>query len=503
MKIILVAINAKYIHSSLAVHSVAAYLTSIGKNVHIQEFTANHKVDLIVSELHEQNPDILAFSCYVWNIDMVLEIADTFKKIRPDIKIIAGGPEVTAADAAAGDLPGIDAVLIGEGVPLVDIPFPYQSGFEEFKNRIIYYESSRGCVNNCGYCLSSTTTGVQFLPLERIKKELDIFLSAKVPQVKFVDCTFNCDKRHSVAIWEYLIKNDNNITNFHFEIAADLLDDEMITLIEKARQGLFQFEIGVQSTNPATLSAIRRTTDTSKLLKNVTKLKTLGNVHLHLDLIVGLPHENHDTFIKSFNDVMAVRPDKLQVGFLKLLKGTDLRKNASKYGIKYTKSAPYEILSNDFLDYETINKLKKVENMVDIFYNSGNFASYIKFMMNSFLDPYSLFEALAAHWYKNGYHLLSHKKTALYTILYEFGIKTESDKVICELLKYDMLTKENIRTFPDWIAKYYSYDHKKITRTTATHTFSYDIRAWLDGHKKNLVEFENSVLFEYNTGVLT
>ena len=532
MNIILVAINAKFIHSSLAVHSLYSYLSEEKEHVLIKEFTVNHPEDLIISELFKLKPDVLAFSCYIWNIMMVLSIAQTFKKILPETKIVVGGPEVSYEydDLFAY---GVDIVVPGEGerafkalvqqflyqmpiheipvfkdIPLEDIPFPYNgdhNGLENFKNRIIYYETSRGCPNHCGYCLSSVTQGVRFLPIDRIKSDLSAFLSAKVHQVKFVDRTFNCDKKHAINIWSYLIQNDNGTTNFHFEIGGGLLDDEMVSLIGQARKGLFQFEIGVQSTNPDTLAAINRSVDNQKLFENIRMLKALGNVHLHLDLIVGLPYEGYSSFIKSFNNVMACFPPKLQVGFLKLLKGSSLRKNAVKYGIKFKESPPYEILSNNFMKFEEVNKLKKIEHMVDMFYNSGGYQCFIRFMFQKFNSPFDFFDALSIYWEQNDYHLVSHKKVALYTILYEFGKKTLPEGVdaaaISELLKFDMLLKENIRTFPNWIDDYYSYDHKQITRTTGVHSFKYDICTWLKQTDEiffdPLQNVEIKVLFDY------
>jgi len=578
MKIILAAINAKYIHSSLAVYSLRAYLgEEEQKHVLIKEFTVNQAEDFIISELFSLKPDVLAFSCYIWNIEMVLSLAQTFKKILPDTKIIVGGPEVSykSDDLCLFDY-GIDIVVVGEGeyafkvlvqdflnkAPLVcannaieddayenvlvenafcksishseiqlkDIPFPYNSRFENFKNRIIYYESSRGCPFSCGFCLSSASQGVRFLPVDRVKEDLSKFLHAdivsidnvnsaintKIHQIKFVDRTFNCNKQHAMDIWSFLIQNDNGITNFHFEISGGLLDDEMINLIRQARKGLFQFEIGVQSTNPATLEAINRNMNNSKepnlqdlslqrLFVNIQKLKSLGNVHLHLDLIVGLPYEDYDSFIKSFNDVMSCYPHQLQVGFLKLLKGSHLRKPKvlEAYGIAYKTHAPYEILSNHFIDFEAINKLKKIEHMVELFYNSGGYQCFIRFMLLKFNTPFDFFDALSIHWEENAYHLSAHKKGALYTILYEFSKKTLPSDIaaICELLKFDMLKKENLRTFPNWITEYYHYDVKQITKTTGTHTFKYDICTWLDGLEmtplQSLKKREIGVMFDY------
>jgi len=562
MNIILVAINAKYIHSSLAAYSLYAYLSEEEKkHVQIQEFTVNQSEELIFSEILRQKPDALAFSCYIWNIDMVMSLIESFKKILPDMPIIVGGPEASYEYEGLLSI-GADVVVQGEGeepfrelvrelmgvrpsrpqfchsgldpesscsglltrsttvntnetcpmgfnlkiadqvrndkpqnklhdkpqnklhnivktppsppAPLANIPFPYPpEKFPTLANRIIYYETSRGCVNRCGYCLSSATEGVRFLTTERVQSDLNKFLQARVKQVKFVDRTFNCNKAHAIAIWSHLIQNDNGITNFHFEIAGELLDDETLHLLGKARKGLFQFEIGVQSTNPKTHEAIRRTTDTAKLFENVRKLKEIDNIHLHLDLIVGLPHEDYASFKQSFNDVFACYPHKLQVGFLKLLKGSQLRKDAAKYGIIYKKNAPYGVLQTNDITFEQVNHLKKIEHMVDTFYGATSFDSAVFFMIQNFASPFDFFDALAAFWEENDYHLVSHKKIAMYSILHKFALKFLPEKIrtICEKLKFDMLLQENIRTFPDWINEYYQCDNKLITRNSAVHTF--------------------------------
>ena len=519
MNIVLVAINAKYIHSSTAAYSLYAYLSDEEKqHVQIKEFTVNQSEDLIVSEIFRAKPDVLAFSCYIWNIDLVMSLVETFKKIMPQVPIVVGGPE--ASYEYEGLLAeGVDIVVRGEGeapfkalvqsfvqefswralcvagntpsvypyeesldvLPLEDIPFLYEDGFDALQNRIIYYETSRGCVNRCGYCLSSATEGVRFLPWERIQSDLDKFLSAKLKQVKFVDRTFNCLKHHAMAIWEYLITNDNGVTNFHFEIAGELLDEEMLLLLATARKGLFQFEIGVQSTNPRTLAAIRRTTDTAQLFENVRRLKIPDNIHLHLDLIVGLPYEDYASFQQSFNDVFSCFPHKLQIGFLKLLKGSTLRQDASKYGIVYKNAAPYSVLQTDFISFTEINQIHKIEHMVETFYGAAGFYGAVRFMLANFATPFDFFDALATYWEDEGCHLVSHKKMAMYSFLYKYGEKFLPDKLhtICELLKFDMLLQENVRTFPSWITAYYTSDNMKITRTTGVHTFDYNIFEWL------------------------
>ena len=525
MNILLIAINAKYIHSSLAAYSLYAYLgEDEKKHVQINEFTVNQSEELITSEIFRAKPDVLAFSCYIWNIDLVLSLAETFKKIMPHVPIIVGGPEVSYEFSS--EL--VDVVVSGEGEtqfrqlvrgyialgdktselcntelapPLDQIPFPYENRFSSLANRIIYYETSRGCVNSCGFCLSSATKGVRFLSLPRVYSDLDKFLTAKVKQVKFVDRTFNASKHHATAIWEYLINNDNGITNFHFEIAGERLDSQILNLLKKARKGLFQFEIGVQSTNPQTLETIHRTTDTEKLFENVRSIMEFGNIHLHLDLIVGLPHENYESFKRSFNDVFALRPHKLQVGFLKLLKGSKLREDAHKYGIEYKKNAPYSILKNDFIDFGQINHIKKIEHMVETFYTAA-FRSTVKFMLLRFPSPFDFFDKLAMFWEENELHMVSHKKAAMYLHLYEFSKSylKEELHIICELLKFDMLLQENVRTFPSFIAAYYQPDNRQITRTTGVHVFNYNIYEWLENDVP-LIQKQTKVEFDYSRAI--
>ena len=514
MNIALIAINAKYIHSSTAAYSLYAYLSPEEKrHVRIMEFTVNQPQDFIVSEIYGAKPNVLAFSCYIWNIGMVMSLVEIFKKIMPQVPIIVGGPEASYEyEGLQGE--GADIVVRGEGEapfkrlvgqfisgrypapqviqpldppPLADIPFLYKDGFDGLQNRIVYYETSRGCVNRCGYCLSSTTEGVRFLPWGRVKTDLDKFLAAGIKQVKFVDRTFNCMKPHAMAIWAYLIENDNGVTNFHFEIAGEMLDEAMLALLATARKGLFQFEIGVQSTNPKTLAAIGRVTDTPALFENVRRLQIPGNIHLHLDLIVGLPYEDYASFKRSFNHVFACYPHKLQVGFLKLLKGSSLRQQAAQYGIKYKQDAPYSVLETDFISFGEVNHIHKIEHMVETFYGGVGFYATVRFMLESFDTPFGFFDTLATYWEGEGYHLVSHKKMALYSFLHKFGERhlPQKHRVICELLKYDMLLQENVRTFPNWITSYYVPDNMKITRTAGTHAFDYNICRWLHDIKQN------------------
>ncbi len=492
MKTLLVAINSKYIHSNLANLYIKKYADKYyGYDFCTLDFTINQYESDILAQIYKQKAQIVAFSCYIWNIEMVKNIATSLKKVDHKVKIVFGGPEVSynygdiikeniadyivvgegektfcelvksLENGEGGDVDGVCRLVDGdveytpntELLSLDDIPFVY-SDLSEFENRIIYYESSRGCPFGCSYCMSSVTKKVRFLSLDRTFSDLDFFLKNKVKQVKFVDRTFNCDKKRTYDIIEYLIKNDNKITNFHFEISADLIEDKLIDLIKTARAGLFQFEIGVQSTNLQTLKAINRSADTQKIFSNVKKLKNLGNVHLHLDLIAGLPHEDYDSFKNSFNEVIANVPDQLQLGFLKVLYGAPMHSQAKEHQIEYTHTPPYEVLSTHKLTFDDVLRLKTVEQMVEIYYNTHRFDSEIAYLRGFFKTPFDMFEGLADFYEKGEYYLAPHSKLAYYDILYKFAVqKVQGIDLECfkELAKYDICTHEKYRKLPEWV----------------------------------------------------
>ncbi len=406
-----------------------------------------------------------------------------------------------------------------------DLPYVYEDGFEGFDHRIIYYESSRGCPFNCQYCLSSIEKGVRIKSLPIVLKELQQFLDARVMQVKFVDRTFNCHKKHALGIWQYLHEHDNGYTNFHFEISADLLDEETIQFLKVVRPGLFQLEIGVQSTNESTIHHIKRKTNFLKLADVVKSINEGHNIHQHLDLIAGLPEEGYASFGHSFNDVYALEPHQLQLGFLKILNGSGLKKDAKKFGIIYKEKAPYEVLGTTALSYDEIIRLKMIEEMVEIYYNSGNFYFTIKYMEKYFKTPFELYEALGDYWLENNLHLLNHNKVKLYTILLEFfrEILSVDEKVLMELLKFDMYLQEKVKKFPYWlerqeqykgvtinfykdeenIKKYLpnfgQYTSKQISRMTHLEIFPLDIIKWSKDFTKPLEWRKNAVLFDYHT----
>lgn len=494
MKTVLVAINAKYIHSNLAVYSLRSYARTFGYEPELLEFTINQQKDQILKGIYEAKPDLLCFSCYIWNLSYVEEILEDIKKILPKVIIWAGGPEVSYdAPRFLKKHPEVDGIMCAEGektlteliayyekekaqgkllkeidgivyqengemvqTPLREIMnmdelvFPYED-LKDFEHKIIYYESSRGCPFSCSYCLSSIDKKLRFRSFSLVEKELEFFLSHKVPQVKFVDRTFNCKKSHAMAIWNYIKEHDNGITNFHFEVAADLLTEEEIALIQTMRPGLIQLEIGVQSTNEKTLAEIHRKTDFEEITKKVKAVQSGKNVHQHLDLIAGLPYENYESFGLSFNDVYALKPEQLQLGFLKVLKGSYMAEAAEGYGCVHKAKPPYEVLGTRWLSYEEILKLKGVEEMVEVYYNSGQFQKTIRAMEELFEDAFSMYEELAEFYERNGYSEISHIRIRRYEILQEFldekGANLEYFK---QLMIFDLYARENMKTRPQW-----------------------------------------------------
>lgn len=497
MKLMLVAINAKYIHSNLAVRYLGKTVDKLVDKLIVAEFTINNSSDYILSEVYKLQPDAVGFSCYIWNIELIHYLTRTLKKVMPELTIILGGPEASYETKAL--LEGNDAVdiaVIGEGEatfsslikylsknddysglkgiayrgrgavfvnPPADaltdmnvIPFPYDEDIISDSEKIIYYESSRGCPFNCQYCISSAEQGVRFLPVERVKRELRFFIDKEVRQVKFVDRTFNANKKAAMEIMSFLILNNTGKTNFHFEVAADLFDDELLEILKQAPVGLFQFEIGVQSTNQETLRAIDRRMDFLKLQEAVKRISSYRNIHQHLDLIVGLPYEDYFSFRRSFNDVFGLRPEKLQVGFLKLLKGSGLRAVGEKFGYVYSEFPPYDILENDSLSYGELLKLKGIEQMVEVYWNSRTFRTSLEIFLSSFYsNPFTFFEELWRFWETNGYQHVAHNKNKLYEILFEFyeykGFVNSN--VFKELLKFDYLKTTKTSSLPSFFSK--------------------------------------------------
>ncbi len=504
LKILLAACNAKYIHSNLAVYNLKSCSGEYSPNVVIKEYTINQIQDDILKDIYLEQPDVICFSCYIWNISFVKELVPDLKKILPHVDFWAGGPEVSYdAVEFLKKNPAFFGVMVGEGeetfhelagyyierkpenlkeirgvafhdetkVPdivhtgwrelmdLSKVPFAY-SNLTEFKNRIIYYESSRGCPFSCSYCLSSIDKKLRFRDIELVKKELQFFIDNKVPQVKFVDRTFNCKHDHAMAIWRYITEHDNGITNFHFEISADLLREEELALMKTMRPGLIQLEIGVQSTNPQTIKAIRRTMDFEKLKGIVEQIHGFGNIHQHLDLIAGLPYEGYDSFHKSFCDVYALRPEQFQLGFLKVLKGSHMMEMTGEYQILYKDREPYEVLSTAWLTYGEILGLKMVESMVEVYYNSGQFKHTLVFLEQYFEDPFRMYEALGRFYEKKGYSEISHSRMRRYEILMEFaGEQKEIPlEVLSDVMLLDLYLRENLKSRPSFASDQKPYE---------------------------------------------
>ena len=527
MKTVLAAINAKYMHSCLALYSLRAFCTEYRDGITIREFTVNQERGFILRELYACRPDIIGFSCYIWNIGMVTSLVNDLKKLTPNLVVILGGPEVSfdpvncPADfivkgegeqafselmayyhGKRGDL----AQITGGAVDINLLRFPYSDGVSDFADRIIYYESSRGCPFQCQYCLSGGIGSVRALPLERVYDELQFFLDARVMQVKFVDRTFNCNNERAIRIWRFLKDHDNGITNFHFEICADLLNNEALRLLKNMRKGMFQFEIGVQSTNGAVLRRICRNTDLPKLTKNVTVLRESGNIRLHLDLIAGLPGEDYLSFGRSFNEVYAMKPDILQLGFLKALKGTALRDNAKRHGLVYGDSPPYEVLRTGVLSFDEICGLKDIESVLERFYNTGLAPMTLRYLTES--DAFQFYERLARFWRRNGYYSAPPGKVGMYAALYEYSVQTAGVEagIVLELLRFDMLSRENEKSPPEWLvlkpspemrALYKVYKGSMGADAFTIQTFEYDIAGWLGG---TLQKRRNTILFRYKDG---
>ena len=494
MKVLLTAVNAKYIHSNPAVYSlqkfVTAYAPEYGRNVELAEFTINHYADDILQEIYRRRPDVVAFSCYIWNLQMIERVLEDLPKVLPEVQIWAGGPEVSydapdflkKHDCMTGvmmgegeetflelmeywhgkkklnEIPGITwrdgegEIKVQPGRPLLDmnrLPFLYDE-LDDFEHRIIYYESSRGCPFSCSYCLSSIDKSVRFRDAQTVVKELQFFLDRKVPQVKFVDRTFNCRHSHALTIWNYIREHDNGITNFHFEIAADLLNEEELALLNTMRPGLVQLEIGVQSTNQKTIEAIDRVMDFSHLCSVVKRVQSGHNIHQHLDLIAGLPWENFDSFRQSFNDVYHLYPDQLQLGFLKVLKGSKMQEKAEEYGIVYHSDPVYEVFYTNWISYQEILELKQIEDMVEVYYNSGQFPNTIRHLEKEFCDPFTMYQQLAAFYGQQGWWGQSHSRMQRFEMLREFIHSVSENRIYDELLLLDLYLRENSKSRPKW-----------------------------------------------------
>lgn len=556
MKFLLAALNAKYIHSNPAIYSLKAYAETHGKEPELEdgrfqietmEYTINNQPDEILKDIYSRKPDAVGFSCYIWNIAYVLELVRDLPKVLPHAEIWLGGPEVSydAAEILCRE-PEVYGIMMGEGeetflkvvrcylernrpsfdridgvavrnkegavisnplktvVDMSSIPFLYKelSGFE---NRIVYYESSRGCPFSCSYCLSSLDKSVRFRDTELVLKELDFFLDNRVPQVKFVDRTFNCSRKHTMDIWRHIMEHDNGVTNFHFEISADLLKEEELELMSRMRPGLIQLEIGVQSTNPETIKEIRRTMDLELLKKTVARINRFGNIHQHLDLIAGLPYENYESFRNSFNEVYEMKPEQLQLGFLKVLKGSLMAEKAEEYGVKFKQKPPYEVLSTRWLSYGEILKLKVLEEMLEVYGNSGQFRMTMNELCKEFETPFDMFEALAEYYDKQGLIGISHSRMARYEILEQFIrlLVPEKLPLFRDLLVYDLYLRENLKSRPPFAADQEPFkDQVRAFFASEAASFRY-LKEGYDGYEaRQLIKMAHIEVFRDGRAVL-
>lgn len=605
VKFLLAAINSKYIHMNPAVYSLRTYALGSGAlntenaEIAIAEYTINQSMDEILGDLYERKPDVIGFSCYIWNWLMTKELMVEVKKLLPQTDIFLGGPEVSyeaekimeqygRANEETGNGPVIRGIILGEGektfcelaeyyaqrenmrknqnaeqnhvikahesktdahnslqdikgllldtgytgmrepLSFSEIPFLYEEqrlsgkGLQDFQNKIIYYESSRGCPFRCSYCLSSIDKTLRLRDLDRVLPELQFFLDCKVPQVKFIDRTFNCNRAHAMAIWQYLTEHDNGVTNFHFEIAAELITEEELELFQKMRPGLIQLEIGVQTTNPRTLQAIHRSADMVHLSQIVERIRAGHNIHVHLDLIAGLPEEDYESFVHSFNEVYAMKPEQLQLGFLKVLKGTEISLRKEEYGLVHQSIPPYEVLYTKWISYEEIRKLKRVEEMVELYYNSNQFIHTLVALVTQVQTPFDLYEKLAEHYETHGYFINTPARVKRYDVLFEFacGLVPEQKELFRELLTFDFYLRENaksrpafcrdltgdyevIRQFyeqeeaaPHYLKEYAQYHARQVMKMTHMEMFHYPV--WQqDADEWKPLEHPVMVLYDY------
>lgn len=520
MKFLLTAVNAKFIHTNPALYSLQAYASKYGNNlgehISLAEYTINNRLDEILSGIYKQLPDVIAFSCYIWNITEILSVVRELHKVMPRVPIWLGGPEVSyRAEEVLKSYPELTGIMVGEGeetflellqyyvqsheksendkrekagisksmkdirgivyreeeriistkprelTDLSKIPFLYDD-LSRFEHKIIYYESSRGCPFRCSYCLSSIDKKVRLRNMDVVKKELQFFLDHNVPQVKFLDRTFNCNHDHAMEIWRFIKEHDNGITNFHFEIAADLLNEEELSLLNSLRPGAVQMEIGVQTTNPDTIQEIRRMMDVDKLAAIVKRLHQGKNIHIHLDLIAGLPYEDYESFGKSFNDVYAMKPEQLQLGFLKVLSGSYIAEKYRDYGIMFTENPPYEVLKTNWLSFEDVCRLKQVEEMVELYYNSNQFTHILPYLERSFKSPFAMFESLGAFYERKGYFISTPSRIYRYQVLLEFAKEelNENEELVSELLTMDVYLRENAKSRPEFSKDLTAYKEK-------------------------------------------
>ncbi|CEO14117.1 B12-binding domain-containing radical SAM protein [Paraclostridium sordellii] len=571
MKILLTTLNSKFIHTNLAIR----YLNQMVKDIEdievdIREYTINNELDFILKDIYKNDYDVILFSTYIWNVNDIVKLCDNIKKVKPNMKIALGGPEVSYdSEDSMKKYDFVDYILYGEGelvfrdfvkylkgdikIEDVDgivyrnnkdiiknkpmkllenldlIPSPYEKlNKEEYENRIVYYETSRGCPFNCQYCLSSTLQGLRYFSIDRVKKDLKALIDARVSQIKFIDRTFNANKKFAMEIMKFLMENDNDYTTYHFEVTAHLLSDDMLEFLKDCKEGLFQFEIGVQTTNEKVLDAVGRRDDFGKLSYVVKKIASYRNIHQHLDLIAGLPYEDYKSFENSFNDVFNLGIEHLQLGFLKMIKGTGIRNRADEHEFRYKDYPPYEVLYNKYISYDQILKLKDIEEILERYFNSKNFVLSMRYIIHNFYkqSPFKFFEDFATYFNDNGYFNMSQGKNQLYKILLDFyleKININSD-LFKEIIKYDyislgktsnvpaFLEKVDIEDFKNrchlflqneenilkYIPRFENTPAKQIIKYVHFEVFKYHILKLKEDIKAKLEPKENIVLFVYD-----
>ena len=527
MRILLTAINSKFIHSNLAVRYLRNFTKDMDCESIIREFSINDREEKILEEIINEKPDVVAFSVYIWNVEMVTRLSNLIKNVDENIEILYGGPEVSFDShkflennigeyviEGEGEKTYRDFILYKLGLknvneikglhykkdgnvysnekrPLMsmdDLVFPYED-YENLDNKIVYYEASRGCPFNCKYCLSSTSHGVRFLNIERVLKELQYFIDKRVRLVKFVDRTFNCNYKFSMAIWKFLIETDTE-TKFHFEISADILKEEEIKLLSKAPKGRFQFEVGVQTTNDKVLNNINRFVNFEDIKEKVDELMAIKNINQHLDLIAGLPGEDYDSFVNSFNDVYKIRPEEIQLGFLKLLKGSSMREEAEKYNMKFSPYPPYEILKTDCINYDELLKLKKVEAMVDKYYNSKKFNNIIRFFESKFDTPFEFYYSLGKFFHRKGYFNKNIGNIEYYKVFLDFNneVLKDNNDILNEILKFDYLIFNKKRGLPDFLRSNIKKEDEKDIKDKLKHKYSFK-EYYLEKFSINIEEY--------------
>ncbi|WP_238858543.1 MULTISPECIES: B12-binding domain-containing radical SAM protein [unclassified Clostridium] len=512
MKVLITAVDSKFIHSNLAVRYLKSFTRDMDYESKIKEFTINDREGRILEEIIKEKPDIVAFSTYIWNVELVSRVANLIKRVDSNIEILYGGPEVSFDSRSflknnvgeyviegegektyrdfilyklgkikLEDVRGLhykvnDIVYSNEKRPLMsmdEIVFPYEEN-EDLTNKIVYYEASRGCPFNCKYCLSSTSHGVRFLDIDRVLKDLMYFINKEVRLVKFVDRTFNCNSKFAMAIWDFLINQDTN-TQFHFEISADILKPQEIELLSKAPKGRFRFEVGVQTTNDEVLRNINRFVNFSDIKEKVLEIEALRNIDQHLDLIAGLPGEDYESFKKSFNDMYEIKPEEIQLGFLKLLKGSSMREDADKYGMEYSPYPPYEILKTDKISYEELLKLKKVEEMVDKYYNSQKFNHIIRYFERKFELPFDFYYSLGMFFEDKGYFSKNIGNAEYYKVFLDYSesVLQESNKYLKEIIRFNYLIFNKKRGLPEFLRSGMEKEEEKSIKEKLKEQYSF------------------------------